>query len=194
VSAAVPNCDFYALATDLVEVLEFIFAQPGWSLFELASVPDQPLREFHATRDVLDSYPSFDRLDRDRHFQLHCSTMGGHVSMRRIDFTPGAVPGATFRYNSEGWGLIQLYFGALRDGRLSPCHTNHNTQRRAEKWEPTYFDQLGPVAVWNWTEVTRVSGRLNRFIRSVSAAKLHSRPVLRAAHDAQVRGALVLGS
>jgi hypothetical protein len=187
-----PNCDFYALATDLVGVLEFIFAQPGWSLFELASQPDQPLREFHATREVIEACPAFDLLQTSLHFQLYCSTMGGRVSKRRIDFRPGAVPGATFRYDSEGWGLIQLYFGALRDGRLSPCHTNHNTQRRAEKWEPTYLDQLGPAAAWNWPEVTRVSGRLIRFIKRASTAKLNSRSVLHAAHEAQVRGAVQL--
>jgi hypothetical protein len=30
----VPNCDFYALGDDLCQVLEFVFAQPGWELHE----------------------------------------------------------------------------------------------------------------------------------------------------------------
>ena len=32
--------------------------------------------------------------------------------------------------DTEGWGLIQLYFGVLRkDGTLTHSHTNHNTAR-----------------------------------------------------------------
>jgi hypothetical protein len=186
----VPNCDFYALATDLVCVLDFVFAQPGWSLLELASRHDQPLREFHATREVLDAYPTFDLLETSLDFHLYCPSMGGQVFRRRIDFKAGAVPGATFRYDSEGWGLIQVYFGRVRAGRLSPCHTNHNSQRRAETWEPTSRGQLGPVAAWNWDEVVRVSGRLVRFVRGASVAKLGSRPILHAAQEARARGAV----
>lgn len=185
-----PNCDFYALATDLVRVVDFIFDQRDWSLFELASQPDKALREFHTTNELVEAYPTFDRLSTPLHFQLYCPTMGGRVLKRRIDFKPGAVPGATFRYDCQGWGLIHLFFGELRDARLSPCHTNHNSQRRAEKWEPTYVDQLDPVAEWNWREVTRISGRMIRFIKSTAKAKSGSRPVLPAAHHAHESGAV----
>ena len=102
------------------------------------------------------------------------------------------MKGATFRYDSRGWGLIQLYFGQLRNGRLSPCHTNHNSESRAKTWESTYRN-LGSATKWDWKEVTRISGRLNRFIRGAAAAKEKSRPILRAAHEAQACGSLVLG-
>jgi hypothetical protein len=39
-----PNCDFYAAGDDFCSILDFVFAQPGWTLVELASLPDQPLR------------------------------------------------------------------------------------------------------------------------------------------------------
>jgi hypothetical protein len=187
-----PNCDFYALEGDLVEVLDFVFAQPGWSLVELASQHDRALRTFHATREVVDAFPTFSTLSASLHFNLYAEAMKGRVISRRIDFAPGAVPGATFRYDSEGWGLIQLYFGRLQDGRLSSSHTNHNSEVRARKWEPTFADRPDPVDAWNWSEVARASGRLNRFLRGAAAGKMHSRPVLRAAWEAQSRGAVQL--
>jgi hypothetical protein len=186
-----PNCDFYAMAPDLVEVLDFVFAQPGWRLVELASQHDRPLRTFHATREVLDGFPTFSELSTALHFQLYSEAMGGQVTSKRITFNPGAVPGATFRHDSKGWGLIQLYFGQLRAGRLSNCHTNHNSERRARNWEPTY-PLLGPVDGWNWKEVTRTSSRLNRFLRRRAAGKLHSRPVLPIAWEAQNKGEVQL--
>jgi hypothetical protein len=181
-----PNCDFYGVAPDLIEVLDFVFAQPGWQLVELASRHDQPLRTFLTTGEVLDGFPAFSSLSTPLHFQLYSKTMGGRVGQRRIDFNPGAVPGASFRYDSQGWGLIQLYFGRLRDGRLSSCHTNHNSEKRARAWTPTYSDEpeMGSVEAWDWKEVTRISSRLNRFLKSRSPGKLHSRPILPNAWEA----------
>lgn len=189
-----PNCDFYALAPDLIEVLDFVFAQPGWRLIELASRHDQPLRTFRATRDVVEAFPTFPSLSSSLHFHLYAEAMAGTVGSKRITFKPGAVPGATFRYDSQGWGLIELYFGQLRGGNLSNCHTNHNSEQRARTWAPTYADDpaMGEVDSWNWKEVSRTSSRLNRFLQGRAAGKLHSRPVLPAAWEAQSSGALQL--
>jgi hypothetical protein len=95
-----PNCDFYALAPDLIEVLDFLFAQPGWRLVELASQNDRPLRTFRTTRDVLDGFPQFAMLATSLHFNLSAVALRGALTERRITFRPGAVPGATFRYDS----------------------------------------------------------------------------------------------
>ena len=189
------NCDFYSLASDLIEVLDFVFAQPGWRLVELASQHDRPLRTFHTTGEVLDGFPTFLNLSRSLHFQLYSEAMRGRVGSKRIAFNPGAVPGATFRFDSQGWGLIQLSFGQLRDGRLSSCHTNHNSEKRARNWEPTYADdpEMGSVDDWNWKEVSSTSSRLNRFVQRRAMGKLHSRPVLPAAWEAQIKGEVRLG-
>lgn len=187
-----PNCDFYALAPDLVGVLDFVFEQPGWELVELSSLPDQELRTFRSAPEVIDGFASFHDVSRALHFQLYAATMGGRVASRRITFKPGAVPGATHRHTSEGWGLIQLYFGQLREGRLSNCHTNHSSERGARNWESTCAATMGPVDAWNWKEVTRISSRLNRFLQRTAVAKLHSRPILPAAAQAQSRGEIQL--
>src|SRR5687768_17320992 len=126
-----PNCDFYALADDCVRVLDFVFEQPGWVLHELASENDSSIRTFDSTHSVLAAFPL---CERSLHFQLYSAEMRGAVLHRRITFKPGAVPGATFRYATEGWGLIQLYLGMRRnDGTLSACHTNHNSDRKSTR-------------------------------------------------------------
>ena len=183
-----PNCDFYALGTDLRTVIEFVFAQPGWQLVELCSEPDHDLREFRTLAELVATYPALAEQRTGLHFQLYSESMGGSVRKHRVDFKPGVMGGATFRYDSMGWGLIQLYFGILRNGRLSPCHTNHNSERRAQTWALTEADELGPVAAWNWTEVTRISSRLNRFIRGNAKGKVGSRPIMPSALQASLSG------
>lgn len=193
-----PNCDFYASRSDRVDVLDFVFAQPGWRLVELASRHDQPLRTFTTTREVVDGFPTFDSMAESLHFHLYAESMGGRIGVRRVDFKPGAVRGASFRFGSQGWGLIQLYFGQLRDGRLRNCHTNHSTEKRAQAFAPVYGADpgFGPalagVDSWDWKEVTRISSRLNRFIRRRAAGKLHSRAVMPAAWTAHMNGDIEL--
>lgn len=184
-----PNCDFYALAADCRAVLDFIFEQDGWVLHELASRPNHKVRIFRSTAGVLEAHKVGTVAT---YFHLHAPEMGGRVIHRRIKFNPGAVKGATHRFDSEGWGLIQLYFGARRkDGSLTPSHTNHNSETRAQTWSKTYVDDPSPDE-WDWAGVKRVSGQLIRFIRKTSLDKSGSRPILPAAHTAHEAGRVSL--
>jgi hypothetical protein len=117
--------------------------------------------------------------------------MRGRIVKHRINFKSGSVAASRFRYDAEGWGLVQLYFGIMRDGRLSPSHTNHNSQKRARNWESLY-KRLGPVDAWNWSEVSRVSGRLNRFIKSLATGRQGSRPILPVAQEGVARAGIEL--
>ena len=88
---------------------------------------------------------------------LYAPKMGGYVASERINLEPGALGNATYRYSAKGWGLIQLLFEAPRQGKLAASHTNHNSQKRAERWAPTYPEDARYVATWNWAAVTSVS-------------------------------------
>jgi hypothetical protein len=188
-SVSVANCDFYALNSDVGCVLDFVFSQPGWQLYELASQPDSALRQFATTEEVLDAS---DLPHRDVYLHLYAPEMGGGVYKKRLRFAPNAVPGATFRYDSHGWGLIQLYFGGLQDGQLKASHTNHNSEARARRWEPNGENKRDRVADWNWRVVTQISSRLNRFLRTKATSKLGSRPILPAAFEASQQGTVQL--
>ena len=96
----------------------------------------------------------------------------------RIDFDPGAVAGATFRYCCEGWGLVRLIGGAVvSKDELQWSHTTHNTEKRALAWTAT-LPELGDPAAWNWPAVTSASNRLNRIIRRTAVGKIGSHPVM----------------
>lgn len=48
-----PNCTWYGTREDYRALLEFIFAEGDVDVWELASQPDTPLRQFHDPDEVL---------------------------------------------------------------------------------------------------------------------------------------------
>jgi hypothetical protein len=170
-----PNCDFYGVEEDFDQILDFVFAQPGWVLVELSSAPDQALRTFRSRVELTAVHEVG---TAQALFNLHASSMAAPIVERRVTFKPGAVPGALGRTDSAGWGLIQLYLGPTVDGEIRLSHSNHNSRTRALAWESLYLDDLGPVQAWDWNEVERVSSRLNRFIRRIAVDKVGSRVIL----------------
>lgn len=186
-----PNLDFYALGNDHRLFLEFVFLQPGWTLRDMVSPYEQPIRVFTSASDLLNAREVG---AKPQHFVLWSPEMGGRVTHRRVNFTleASAKVGATHRFEASGWGLIQLYTGFVRDGLgLAPSHTNHNSAARAAKWHSTY-EEWGRPEDWDWTAVQRISARLNRYIAKVAQSKSGSRPVLPDAHDAVARGMKLL--
>jgi len=172
-----PNCDFLAAGPDHKTILQFVVKELDCRIYELASEHNQSICRFRSIADFEQHYGITDWSRSAKNgllLQLHPTKAGGRLVKKRIDFTP-KIGG--FRYDAEGWGLIQLYLESPRDRKLRASHTNHNSERRALAWEDTY-PELGRVADWNWAEVTSVSRRLNRFIRGLAVDKSGSRYIL----------------
>jgi len=180
-----PNLDFYALGDDYRLIFDFVFQQPGWTLRESGSRVGEPIRVFTSTVELLRARPTA----QHQRFVLWAPEMRGRVTSDRIDFEPETARrlGGTHRFASRGWGLISLSTGLTNARGLTNCHTNHNTEKRALKWAPTY-PEYEAVDEWDWAAVQRVSSKLNRHIAKIASSKLGSRPVLPAAHDAAVSG------
>jgi hypothetical protein len=178
-----PNCDFYAAGDDFSALLDFIFAQPGWLLGERYSVPDQPLRRFHSTSEVLEAY---DLSNSHALLFLYTPELGGSITERRIELRPGSMGAAKGRWEAQGWGLIDFQLEEERDGHIALSHTNHNSEARARRWEPG-----GDINSWNWAEVTRTSRRLNHYIRRISVSRSGSRVILPEAATRVAAGALL---
>ena len=174
-----PNCDFYAVDGDLKRIVEFVFHELDCRVFELSSEPDKELREFKSAEEVL-QIAGFGKCRGKTHsvyLQLWPRSARGKIHVQRIGLDPKACNGATFRYQIQGWGLIQLYLGGISKAGVIHSHSNHNSEKRAQKWASTH-EELDEVSSWDWREVNRVSRQLNRHIQKMAATKMGSRPIL----------------
>lgn len=168
-----PNCDFYALEDDYRQVLDFVFAGLEVEVWDLSSELDEPLRRFSSSDEVL-STPQQQNCQWPITLHLYAPAAKGQFLIEETTLNTGQR-----RSSSTGWGLIQLYLGAVKDGRLHSSHTNHNSEVRARNWSHTSSDSsLGDPGAWDWSEVTRVSRRLNYRIRRLGVRKEDGRAIL----------------
>jgi hypothetical protein len=189
-----PNCDFYATPEDHEQLLHWLFSENTCRAFELSSDFEQPLKEFHSVSDVLSQFGrTYSTVEKWHtvHLQLYVLGACPPFAPRRIQLNPKACDGATFRYEANGWGLVQLYLATATAHGLNNSHTNHNSQKRAEVWAPT-IPTMQEVSLWDFKKISAFSSRLNRQVKNLSVAKIGSRPILSGAFKLWQEGTLLL--
>ncbi len=168
-----PHLSFYAGASDIAPIVEYLLLEAKCTVYEAHSAPDTALRVFVTTASVV---AAFGDGSRGMELAVYARTMKGAPLIERFELSPNAALGK-WRESISGWGLIQLQFGGIRDGKLAASDTNHNSEARARAWEST-SPELGPVEAWDFHEVARISRRLNRYIARLACRKEGPRVVL----------------
>lgn len=151
-----PHLRFYAEGDDHRAIIDTVFAQGEFAVYEMHA-ENAPVRRF-------DEPAAVPATPYGTHLMLHVTAAGGRPLLDRD------VIG--------GWGLIQLSFGTFFGGHeLRWSTTNHNSATRAQKWAGSY-PEYGDPRDWDWREISRASGRLNRRIRSLAVDTVGPHPVL----------------
>jgi hypothetical protein len=180
------SIDFYALKQDLQALVDFIVRETDLRVFESYSAYDARVREFRSFEELS---AAFD-IGHDEHgnssavlLQLWSPTVMAAVQFERIALK---VPGHAFRYCTSGLGLIQLYFGGDHNGVITHSHYGHWSEAGARQ------RAVGDPGTVKWPALSRLSGRIQRQIRSkMAVAKVRGRPILPAA-CAALQGGLKL--
>jgi hypothetical protein len=172
--------DFFAAKEDKIAILDFIFNETDLSVFDLSSPYGQAISQYTSVDEIANKFDLVN--DWTTLFQLWSPRHKGEVLFRKVDLNPRYCDGYTFRYATQGWGVIQLYFGGAKGNQLNRSHIGHFNEKGAAKWEDsTHFN--GPVAAWDWKEIKKTSDSLRRHIdRNLVERKIGTLGVLKGAH------------
>jgi hypothetical protein len=180
--------DFYADPTDKLSVLDFIFNKTDLQVFDLASPKGQQICQYKSSEQIATKFDLSKGGKFAVTFQLWTPRHKGGPIFRKIDLDPKHCNGHTFRYSTDGWGMIQLYFGGLKDDILSLSHIGHFNQKSAAKWEEINAFN-GSVNNWDWKEVQATSRKLKQYIHNkLAVERLGSIDVLLGASKLQEQG------
>jgi hypothetical protein len=186
--------NFFANKSDKINLLDFIFKDTDLKVFDLASPYGQEISEYKSTGEILSKFDLENGEQSSLKFQLWTRRFRGDILFRKVTLNPKHCDGHTFRYSTDGWGLIQLYFGRQKDNVLFHSHIGHFNEKGALKWEGTnHFN--GKVDIWDWKEVEQTSRRLkNQIHNKIAIRKIGSYGVLPGADKLIVNGIKLWGT
>ena len=146
----------------LVGLIESIF-QGNPAVYEAYSVPDNELRMFHSSAEVMRYIDEVkNKKENLAYLSIHYPAAGGYIKIKKINLIQKKCKGAKLRYSAEGWGLIQFQLWIKENGFT--CDIGVNSEKRALKWEPTYPELKSP-GLWEWKEVQKQCQRLKRVLK-----------------------------
>jgi len=183
--------DFFADGTDKIELLQHIFQETDLQLFDSYSNYDQEICRYKSTTEITSKFDLQSGGQSAVSFVLWSPKFEGKVNFKKIELDQKRVKGHKFRYATEGWGLIQLYFGGIQNNVLHHSHIGHQSLKRAMAWEHT-GPTLGKVADWNWNEVNSTSRKLKYHIHNKMAVrKIGSLDILKGAEKLNGSGTIL---
>jgi hypothetical protein len=187
------NYDFFANKQDKITVLDFIFNSTELQVFDHYSPFGQEISQYKSTAEIISHF----ELEKGRQsavtFNLWAHNFGGKARYQRVKLNPKYCNGHTYRYATEGWGLIQLYFGGLEGNTLFHSHIGHFNEAGALKSEGINKEN-GQVSLWNWKVIEQTSGKLKYQIHNkMSIRKIGSCGVLEGAENLSKDGVKLWG-
>ncbi|GAA4388374.1 hypothetical protein [Hymenobacter koreensis] len=186
------NYDFYASKEDKLALLDYLFDSTDLLIYDLASEPGKEVCVYTNTDEVFRKFGALYGAIFSPTFQLWSPRFGAMPSFRRIELNPDRCEGQTFRFQTQGWGLIQLYFGRQFPQELEYTHIGHFSERSAKGHEGNELLSMGAVADWNWPEITSTARKLKHLLHAKWAVdKIGSTGVLPGAAACEREGVLL---
>lgn len=149
--------------TAVESIANAIFKEQPAAAIEAYSAFDRELIELHTAQDIYAYARSKHDSDGYVHLAVHYPDMAGALTKSLMNLDPLKCSGHTYRYQSQGWGLIWVYIKlSTRGGRESFIPAN--SEKRALAWAPTYPD-MEPPSAWQWPVVARHLRRLRRALK-----------------------------
>jgi len=180
--------NFFADTRDKIDILDFIFKNTDLLIYDHYSPFGQEINVYKNTDQISSKFDLNKGGQFAFTFQLWSQRFKGDIIYKRIELDPKKCNGYTYRYSTEGWGLIQLYFGGLQNNILHHSHIGHFNEKGALKWEST--NKLnGKVINWDWKEIEKTSRQIKFQIQQkLSIRKIGSYAVLSGADKLENQG------
>lgn len=176
------NFDFFADEPDKLAILELIFNETGFKIYDHYSLPGQSVLEYKTITDISSKFDLKNENPGQVTFQLWSPDFKALPIFRRVELNPRHCKGHTFRYATNGWGLVQLYLGGIKNNQLKHSHIGHFEQKGALIREAGLRDQ-GKVNDWDWAEIQKASRKLKYLLnKNLVVNKIGSFAVLKGAH------------
>ncbi|MDO6471317.1 hypothetical protein [Maribacter sp. 1_MG-2023] len=82
-------------------------------------------------------------------FGIYNPEFKGKFFTSRIKLNPKYCNGKTYRFNTNGWGVIYLHLDLQKNENEIECRVSVNSKTRAQNWNNTN-PEFGNPELWEW--------------------------------------------
>ncbi len=148
----------------LGEIISSIFVEPA-IVYESDSEFDSSLKKYESKESLLKVIDQSIQTNLPFiNFAIYYPNAKGYVFDEKVKLNPEVCNGATFRYSTCGWGLIQLQIDLLNKPMVE-VRVAVNTQKRAEEWSANYPKFKSP-SLWDWKLVEKQARRIIKSLKN----------------------------
>jgi hypothetical protein len=183
--------NFFADRNDKLDVLNFILNETDLCIYDKDSNYEEEIVQYHSLDEISSKFELTNGGKFAVTFQLWSARHRGKPIFRRIELKPEYCDGHTYRYSTNGWGLIQLYFGGIENNQLNQSHIGHFNEKEALGWQNT--NKINDkVSDWDWKEIQITSRKLKYQIHNkLAVRKIGSFGILKFADDLERQGIIL---
>lgn len=189
--------DFFADEQDKMELLNFIFDNTQLQVFDADSPYGQKITEYKSTDDIRAKFDLQNGRQYSITFKLWMPSFKGKPIFNKVSLDPKYCKGHTFRYATNGWGLIQLYFGGLHKypgelhQTLNHSHIGHFNEKGALGRDHDNHIN-GHAKDWDWKAIEQTSRQLKYLLHQKLAVKKDgTRGILKGALQLESQGVVL---
>ena len=111
--------DFYGTIDDKKLILDFIFSETKYQVFDHYSEFGKELKRYFTTDEIFEKFDLENGGEYSVCFGLWNPLDGTKNIIRKVNLNPEKCNGHTFRFSSNGWGMQRLYFGGIKNEYLN---------------------------------------------------------------------------
>lgn len=177
---------FFATNTDLLQIAQWLLDEPGMTLVEAYSRPDQPNRQLRTVEDVGQLIG-----EGAWGFSAWLETTGAPPCARWIEFEPNTQRklGAKGRTELHSPAMIGISRNNDQNGCLAASYLSCWTEKGARQRSFNSEEALNDV---DWKTLRSFTASFHRKLKKTAPAKLHSYPIMKDAFGKVRAGQLEL--
>ena len=170
--------DFYGTKEDKKLILDFIFSETNYQVFDHYSDCGKELNQYFSTDEILKKFD----LENGRQYAvtlgLWNSLDGTKNIVRRIELNPQKCDGHTFRYSSVGWGIQRLYFGGIQNGYLNQSEFMGFNEKGAIEKDLINPENEREAHKLDWKLICSNQRKLKNYIEKKIGVEKHNRGMI----------------
>ncbi len=162
--------EFYATIEDKKLILDFIFNETNYQVYDHYSSVGQELKQYFSTEQILKNFDLNNGGQYATCFGLWNPLDGTKNIIRKINLNPEVCDGYTFRFSSDGWGVQRLYLGGIQNEYLNPSMFIGFNEKGAIYKDLSLPENERSAQTLDWTLIRSDQRKLKNYIEKKIAA------------------------